>query len=248
MQKMIELQNYDDAILQLDSRASDTTLAALALPLSHSFSAKMKQLRMEETNLRKHLTFIVETYGMFFHVNRVPSDLEMIAQAIAEDQKRGSCSKVRVMTVSGLSELQLVRSWQIYREKGWPEVSHVHRSEEQLAVFMKNVVEDQSKSKSADYFLPLRDYFYVWLQCSYADPAAACSTACSILVALESYADKSAYAQIAAQALENSEDVMSALKYRYLAFIHALFVAQYNALKASDSAALLDPHAVLSQW
>jgi hypothetical protein len=62
LQTMIELQNYEATLLRIDSQSKDATLSALSMPLSFSFSAKIKQLREEEAQLRKHLIFIAETY------------------------------------------------------------------------------------------------------------------------------------------------------------------------------------------
>ena len=73
-------------------------------------------------------------------------------------------------------------------------------------------------------------------------------TACSVLVALETYSSTCAYAMIAAQALENSTDVLCALRYRYLASVHSLFATLHNALKSSDSSVMLDPQSVLNEW
>ena len=117
-----------------------------------------------------------------------------------------------------------------------------------MALVMKTIIEDQCNSKSSDAFLPLQEYFYVWLSGAYHDPCVVLSTACSILVALETYGSNCAYASIAGQALEDSADVLCALRFRYLALIHALFVTLHNALKASDSQVLLDPQTVLNQW
>lgn len=248
LQTMIELQNYEAALLQIDSQSKDTTLSALSMPLSHSFSAKIKQLREEESNLRKHLVFIAETYGAAFHVNRIPSDSEIMALAIAKDQSLGRSSKLRVRSGSGLVSPKLEKSWRMYREKGGHDVAYIYRSEEQMSIFMKTIIEDQFNSNLSDFYLPLQEYFYVWLSRAYYDSSAVLSTACSILVALETYGCTCAYAQIAGQALENSEDLLSALRYRYLALIHSLFVTLYNALKTSDSAILLDAQGVLNQW
>jgi hypothetical protein len=245
---MIELQNYEAILLQIDSRSTDATISALSMPLSHSFSAKIKQLREEELQLRKHLSFIAETYGSAFQVNRIPSDSEIMALAIAKDQSSGKSSKVRVGSISGFVAPKLEKSWRMYREKGGRDVAYIYRSEEQTSIFMKTIVDEQSNSKSSDFLLPLQEYFYVWLSCAYCDSSVVLSTACSILVALETYGKTCAYLQIAGQALENSDDLLSALRFRYLALVHSLFVALHNALKASDSAALLDPQAVLNQW
>lgn len=127
-------------------------------------------------------------------------------------------------------------------------MAYIYRSEEQMALVMKTIIEDQYNSKSSDAFLPLQEYFYVWLSGAYHDPCVVLSTACSILVALETYGSNCAYASIAGQALEHSTDVLCALRFRYLALIHALFVTLHNALKASDSQVLLDPQTVLNQW
>jgi hypothetical protein len=247
LQKMIELQNYDDAILRIDLNSFDKTLSALALPLSHSFSAKIKQLRTEELQLRKHLNFIVETYGTSFQVNRVPSDLELMALVIAKEKSQGKSSSLRVGSGSGFTP-KLAKSWQTYRGRGGRDVSYIYRTEEQMSIFMKTLVEEQANSKTSDGLLPLQEYFYVWLSKAYNDPSVAFSTAFSMLVALETYGSTSAYAFIAANALENSDDVLSALRYRYLMHIHALFVSLHNALKASDASVLLDPQSVLNQW
>ena len=69
-------------------------------------------------------------------------------------------------------------------------------------------------------------------------------TACSVLVALGTYSSTCAYAMIAAQALENSTDVLCALRYRYLASVHSLFAT----LESSDSSVMLDPQSVLNEW
>ena len=244
---MIELQHYDDAIFRIHSRSFDKTISALALPLSHSFSSKIKQLRAEESQLRKHLTFIAETYGTSFSVSRVPSDLELMALVIAKENSLGKTSSVRAGPGSGFTP-KLAKSWHRYREKGGLDVSYIYRTEEQMSIFMKTLVEEQANSKTLDSVLPLQEYFYLWLSTSYHDPSVAFSTAFSMLIALETYSGSSAYAMIAANALENSDDVLSALRYRYLAFIHALFVAHHNALKASDTSVLLDPQSVLNQW
>jgi len=246
---MIELQNYDNTMIQIDSQSSDKTLSALALPLSHSFSGKINQLREQESQLRKHLVFIVETYGTSFQVNRVPSDSELMAQAIAKDQSLGESSKLRVGSASAFISPKLATSWLVYREKaGKSDVAYIYRSEEQLAIFMKTIVDEQSGSKTLDFYLPLQNYFYVWLSSAYHDPSVALSTACSVLVALETYSGTCAYAMIAAQALENSTDVLRALRYRYLASVHSWLATLHNALKSSDSSVMLDPLSVLNEW
>jgi len=48
--------------------------------------------------------------------------------------------------------------------------------------------------------------------------------------------------------LENSTDVLCALRYRYLASVHSLFATLHNALKSSDSSVMLDPQSVLNEW
>jgi hypothetical protein len=245
---MIELQNYDDAMLRIDSHSPENFMSALTLPLSHSFSAKIKQLRGEELMLRKHLVFIAETYGTSFQVSRVPSDSELMASAIAQDKSLGKMSKVRNFSGSAFSSPKLAKSWHTYREKGGRNVAYVYRSEEEVSIFMKTIAEEQSHSKSSDRFLPLQEYFYTWLSHAYHDSSVVVSTACSVLVALETFSSTCAYVQIAANALEHSADVLCALRFRYLVSIHSMFVTLHNALMATESFVLLDPQAVLSQW
>lgn len=247
LRTMIELQNYDDAMLKIERNSSDKTIPALALPLSHSFSSKIKTMREEESQLRKHLVFISETYGSSLQVSRVPSDNELMALAIANDG-RGETSKLRAWRGSAFASPKLAQSWNMYRAKGGRDVAYVHRSEEQVAVFMRTLAEEQSDCKTYEYFMSVQEYLYLWLSRAYRDTSVVMSTACSVLVALETFSSSCAYVQIAANALENSDDILCALRFKYLVSVHSLFVSLHNALKASETFVLLDPQGVLNQW
>lgn len=247
LRTMMELQNYDDAMLKIERNSSDKTFSALVLPLSHSFSSKIKTMREEESQLRKHLVFISETYGSSLQVSRVPSDIELMALAIAKDGL-GETSKLRAWRGSAFASPKLAQSWHMYREKGGRDIAYVHRSEEQVAVFMRTLAEEQSDCKTSEYFMSLQEYFYVWLSRAYRDASVVVSTACSVLVALETFSSSCAYVQIAANALENSADIHCTLRFKYLVAVHSLFLSLHNALKASETFVLLDPQGVLNQW